>query len=958
MSDPSSQEYYEAIYLLSLLKQLDQSHVQDTDHQTKCAYDIDNEDNSASVDLCGVDVHLESGGSSAVSTSGQRRRLLNALSFIASIDANEQSFTAMTMEQVDNGSALRFRIAMDQSVPQVVMDRLTQVGKLLIQAATKDSGASADGGTSTPTGILSSSAVELELFDLVLRLKQSRLTTDLCGIPGGKDGLLAIFRTAVKTINTTPENHSILASKSAIDRYTLHSQHSSIEDPLAQFQKLIQFVQNTFHHEKGKKAKTKINLSTAKEAILLAYKLRSDQILRQLLSHKAMCGIRNLSRYWWYCLELLRCARSMAFLGKIEFLAVPALRPPSLAGPSASQDLIPTVNRLLTSMGFTLVDLRTYCKHTGLREADVWHGMETSLGTPPYVHAEMTLMHFYTLHTDLQPEREIGCSKNGCFACNNSLKNNLSFKVGKSDTKVYPKRALPTQKPSSKTTVAPTLEARIMPAFIEVLRQALINILRLAPQIMPGQFPSDSELGITTTAENKSVNSSDTVGKIGEPTRMKQGNFTMTLVEDMRAFVLGLGGLMVTDDLEDVEDEGLCKTEADTDASSIPSYHPGAPDWEDPECERCGAATSRKCSKCGSGYFCSTRCEYTAGPHHIFSCTPGRPVDSADYLVQYCYDDLMPPDAEVDGFGFDRCKGAGERSNLLGLYQGIVRSSDTVSSRDLHKWQQENTLAENICRFYDKIPRSHVGGYYPWFEQNKHIVDAKTKKPSLLDSSLNMTALRTWMPKTRRVTDIKGLQNALTEKELDVALLYGLIKASYRPSPGMTAWKSFGFCTCRLEDVIQHDEAELGRLYELLLDKCTWTEFHRAYEGGTLEQLARGKGFAEQIAKLSRSGIFLQPKPYSVYSLKEYVARDDTGVDPELAVMWDYGYLRCRSAREKMQWRNTYKELFESKEYRDEQLHEACIKGKIYGYIKRILPKTPTSFQSLCLNTYGSKGQE
>jgi len=316
----------------------------------------------------------------------------------------------------------------------------------------------------------------------------------------------------------------------------------------------------------------------------------------------------------------------------------------------------------------------------------------------------------------------------------------------------------------------------------------------------------------------------------------------------------------------------------------------------------------------------------------------------------------MPQDDEVDGFGFDRCKGAKERSYLLGLYQGMVRATGAVTSRDLHKWQQENTLAENICRFYDKIPRQYVGGYYPWFEQNKHIVDANTGKPSLLDSALNMTALRAWMPKTRGVTDIGGLRNALTEKEFDVALLYGSTHASYRPSPGMPIWTSFGFCTCRLEDFIQHDEAELGELYKLLMNKCTWTEFHCAYEGGTVEQLARRKGFTEKIAKLKRSGIYLQPKPYSVYGLKEYIAQGDTEVDPILPVMWDYGYLRCRGAREKMQWRDTYKELFESKEHRDEQLHEACIKGKIFEYVKRILPKTPTSFQNLCLNSHGLKG--
>jgi len=331
-----------------------------------------------------------------------------------------------------------------------------------------------------------------------------------------------------------------------------------MEDPLAQFQKLIQLVQNTFHHEKGRKAKTKINFFTAKEAILLAYKLRSDQFLRQLLSQSGKCGIRKLSRYWWYCLELLQCARSMAALRKIEFFAVPKVdvRPPLPAAPSASQDLIPAVNRLLTSMGFTLADLRAYCKHTRLREADLWHGMETSFCTPPYVHAEMTLMYFYALHTDLQ-QMEVRCSTSTCFACNNPLKNHPSFKAEKSHTEVHPKRPPPAQKPSSKTVVAPTLEPLIMPAFINVLRQALMKRLMSAPQVTPTQFPPP---GTTTTVENEPTKSGDT------------GNAKMAFFGGMRAFILGLCGLLVT---ENVEDEGVYHSEAGTDASPIPGSYPG-----------------------------------------------------------------------------------------------------------------------------------------------------------------------------------------------------------------------------------------------------------------------------------------------------------------------------------------------------------------------------------------------
>ncbi|KAF8469749.1 hypothetical protein BDZ91DRAFT_655011 [Kalaharituber pfeilii] len=203
--------------------------------------------------------------------------------------------------------------------------------------------------------------------------------------------------------------------------------------------------------------------------------------------------------------------------------------------------------------------------------------------------------------------------------------------------------------------------------------------------------------------------------------------------------------------------------------------------------------------------------------------------------------------------------------------------------------------------------------------------------------------------------DIDSLRARLTEKELYVAVLYGGLKASYRPHPKMRLWMDFGFCTCRLEDGFQREEAELGDLYMQLFDNCTSTEFLRAFTDETLEQLAKRKGFSAKINELGRREIYLQPKPYSVYNLKQFIAVGDFGRDPTLAVQWDYGYLRCRNAGERMQWTETYKKVFQSHEHRDLQLHQACIKGKIFEYVKRISPDTPKSFESLCRNAYPLK---
>ena len=398
-------------------------------------------------------------------------------------------------------------------------------------------------------------------------MQKSRLITELRGEPGGTLGLLAILKKAAKKLYKVPGNQSTLLSGPTAD--TVDSHPNSPEIPFTQFQRLIQMVRNACHYGNGRKAQTKIDFTMAQKAILLAYRFQSDQTLECLLSESsnAMQAIGKLSRYWCYCMELLRYARSMAALRKIEFFAIPTfdIRQPPMA---ANPNVISTVHHLLSSMGFTRGDLEAYCKHTRLREGDLWSGMQTSLRTPPRVHAEISLVYFYALHTDLQPEVEIGFSKHPCFACHHFLKHHPLFKIGKSYTGVYPGWALPNEKASSSST---TLVRQIILAFIGDLRQNLIRVLTSAPHV---QIPPDSSTGITTKVGDGSVNRGDTFCKNGKSIDMGTKGF----VEGMRAFVCGLGGLAVRDDLEDVGNEDLCKTENDIDEGSIPGCYPGKPD--------------------------------------------------------------------------------------------------------------------------------------------------------------------------------------------------------------------------------------------------------------------------------------------------------------------------------------------------------------------------------------------
>lgn len=92
----------------------------------------------------------------------------------------------------------------------------------------------------------------------------------------------------------------------------------------------------------------------------------------------------------------------------------------------------------------------------------------------------------------------------------------------------------------------------------------------------------------------------------------------------------------------------------------------------------------------------------------------------------------------------------------------------------------------------------------------------------------------------------------------------------------------------------------------------------------------------------------------SCYSLKQFLAcEDNLTTGPVLPVAVDYGWFACQTAMQKLEWKSTYKRLFESSGHRDLALHEACIKGKIFEYVQKILPETPSSFEKLCWNHYG-----
>jgi len=365
---------------------------------------------------------------------------------------------------------------------------------------------------------------------------------------------------------------------------------------------------------------------------------------------------------------------------------------------------------------------------------------------------------------------------------------------------------------------------------------------------------------------------------------------------------------------------------------------------------------------------------------HIFDCG-GAKVTSADYLIRDCYRNQFPEGDTARDFGFSNVESPLDRAYLFGLYQGLVKYID-VGREDLHDWQVNDILAEKICEVYEPLRRQSpqsIGGYYPWFLNNKHLVSSASSQSDDEGGAVAIVRrhAQSYLPPADRGIPV----DQLPESKRCVCVLYGLVKAGWNPNLDLLLWRDFGFWACRgnmsvpLDSpfyypdmlppslrgqftgcVVIEEEHLLARFYLKLFDKVSFVQFHQAYLDGSLDRLAErvGLGTEAKFWKQEREAILgLKPNGMypSAYDLKQYILSEAV-TDPINSVQFDYGYLNCRNPRERELWKDIYSRVFSADSFRFDGLHNACIKGKIYEYVKEICPDTPIVFKRLSKNVY------
>jgi len=315
----------------------------------------------------------------------------------------------------------------------------------------------------------------------------------------------------------------------------------------------------------------------------------------------------------------------------------------------------------------------------------------------------------------------------------------------------------------------------------------------------------------------------------------------------------------------------------------------------------------------------------------------------------------MPPDEDVlEDFGFNNVIHGGDRTSLLGLYQGLYLSGE-FTAEDIHAWRIGGILTDKIKEFYFDIPERSRGQYFPWFLKNLHVLE----RPMTKDEA-QQKLIATFYDKAKPYLDIRDRNKTARElkpeaKGMSYNLLAGML-LRMTPNPNDANWYAFGFVTCRG----QGEESILVDLYQLLLTesdgsffyefhnrrRCdiqpvTFTQFWKAYEAGRLIPLMDSKGLREMRCRLPFLEAFLSvppagPRP-SVWDLKQFLEiGEPVDYPPIPSVNVDYGFINCRTFEETCTLMEIYRKVLQTANPLGH--HQACVTGQLFqfasGYVR------------------------
>ncbi|KAH8806868.1 hypothetical protein DL96DRAFT_1763937 [Flagelloscypha sp. PMI_526] len=318
----------------------------------------------------------------------------------------------------------------------------------------------------------------------------------------------------------------------------------------------------------------------------------------------------------------------------------------------------------------------------------------------------------------------------------------------------------------------------------------------------------------------------------------------------------------------------------------------------------------------------------------------GIKVTTAEKLVVACIKDTLPPDSDVcTDHRFDRFPTLWEKRCLLGLYTGLTHKLLLgIRPAQLDHWLRNGVLSKEIVQAFETLPEQNRGGYYPWFKENLGTFDSlEAEGPDL---SVIFERARACLDANDRHVKVGDL---VPEAKQEAFVFYALIASGFSPEPSMEEWFDFGF------DSLERSLPESAeKIFPRRPPCCTFTEFWKAFEEGSLIDLFKKHGFSEQLSKLpSHLSDFLSapawnmehfssgggPVVPSVWALKHYIAVGNPWDDKFLPMplQLDYGFRNCRGASpQKEELFHIYASVLARAD--PLELHQACIQGRLFDF--------------------------
>ncbi|KAI6102713.1 hypothetical protein EDD16DRAFT_228200 [Pisolithus croceorrhizus] len=203
----------------------------------------------------------------------------------------------------------------------------------------------------------------------------------------------------------------------------------------------------------------------------------------------------------------------------------------------------------------------------------------------------------------------------------------------------------------------------------------------------------------------------------------------------------------------------------------------------------------------------------------------------------------------------------------------------------------------------------------------------------------------------------KELCRLVPEAKRKSFILYAMLLNGYHPYPSIQSdttckdlYFEFGFVAGRGSQ----GEQVLPWVYRNLISKCSFREFWTAFQHSNLVALMDAKGLGPMHKEVQHFEGFMKTWRNhwcpTVWHLKLLVNSPD--VDPPRHVTADYGFYNCKTVIERISLKEVYKELLNSPMVDPMELHAACIKGKLYDFIRGHKPNLEQRFKRLMTNIH------